>query len=439
MHSKPTSLPRSGPWVAGSFLAGILSFLLACQATERAEPGRVLLVGIDGASLRLIEPLIERGALPTLARIRQEGVSGPLESLMPLQSPIIWNSIATGKRPEKHGITSFARVEADRSLHLFLGSDRKTHALWNIASDEGLSVGVVNWWNTFPPEKINGVMISDHVHQHEIESREQIAHATPTPTGVMVYPEPWDARVRAMLERPENPLSIPDPFAGNRNLPYPLASRDRLSGYFADDGFFLRLALEVESSLRPDVMFVFFPGIDRASHFLWGMTEPPELFPENLRPTPDKFRDGARALEDYYAYTDAILGSLIANYGPDDLVVVVSDHGFEFGIELGMLTGQHKTEAARDGVIFARGAGVPRGVRVEDLSVLDITPTILAWLGLPVGEDMDGRVADFVGIERVARIASHDGTPVEWIDSAPSGSDERILENLRALGYLEEE
>jgi predicted AlkP superfamily phosphohydrolase/phosphomutase len=387
----------------------------------------------------MIEPLLESGALPHLAKLRDEGVSGPLHSLMPLQSPRIWNSIATGKRPDKHGITSFARVDENESLHLYLGSDRKVHALWNIVSDAGKSVAVINWWNTFPPEKINGVMVSDHVHEHEVKGREEIALASETPTGATIYPEDWEARVTEMLATEEPSLPFPNPFTENTQLPHSTEIMDRLSGYFDDDGFFLRVALEIEAEDQPDVMLVFFPGIDRVSHFLWGMIEPPDLYPKNLRPSPSERKAGIEAFRKYYEYTDAMLGALIERYTPNDLVIVVSDHGFEHGIDLAMLTGVHRSEKAKDGVIFARGAGLPRGEVIDGLSVLDITPTILAWLGLPVAEDMDGRAARFVGDERVARVATHDDKPVERLGSAPSGSDEKILENLRALGYLEEE
>ena len=102
--------------------------------------------------------------------------------------PRIWNTIATGKVPEKHGITSFARKNQDES-HLFLSTDRKVHALWNIASEAGMTVGVVNWWNTYPPARIDGVMVSDHILATEIEGRRKMMGAESVPTGALVFPE----------------------------------------------------------------------------------------------------------------------------------------------------------------------------------------------------------------------------------------------------------
>lgn len=420
------------------FAAAAVLATLACDFGGSAPPGRVLLVGIDGASLRMLEPLFEKGSLPHLASLRDAGVSGPLRSMLPLQSPRIWNSIATGKRPEQHGILSFAHIDEKKILHLYLGSDRKVHALWNIVSDAGLSVSVINWWNTYPPEKINGVMISDHLQAGEVESREKISGASETPTGALIYPESWASRLMPLLSIEKPPIPFDNPFAGNDRLPHPIMNIPRLSSYFREDGEILRLALEVEAAERPDVMLVFFPGIDRVSHFLWGMIEPPDVYPEYLRPSPSEREAGAAAFERYYEYTDALLGMLLARYSADDLVMVLSDHGFESGVDLGMLTGAHHTEKAQDGVILARGAGIPARTAAGEIHVLDITPTILTWLGLPVGEDMDGRVADFVGGKPVSQIATHDSGSIERVASAPSGTDEKILENLRALGYLEE-
>ena len=412
---------------------------LGCDLAEPAPSRRVLLIGIDGASPRVIESLFAKDSLPNLARIRDGGVSGPIESLMPLLSPRIWNAIATGKRPKKHGIASFAHVDDHGIQRLYLGSDRKVHALWNMISDAGMSVSVINWWNTFPPEVINGVMVSDHFQRTEVAKREELTSAVETPTGAVVFPESWEHRLVELSEIDEPPIVFADPYAENQQLPHHGFINWRLSNYFQEDGSVLRSALEVEEAEQPDVMLVFFPGIDRISHFLWGMLEPPELYEERLRPSPTEREVGLRALERYYEYTDALIGALLERYGPNDLVIVLSDHGFEAKNGPSVLTGGHDSKAARFGAFFARGAGISAGTAAGEINVLDITPTILTWLGLPVGEDMDGDVAEFVGGEPVARIATHDTSPIERLQSTPSGSDEKMLENLRALGYLEEE
>mgnify|MGYP001333022098 CR=1 FL=1 len=68
---------------------------------------RVLLIGWDAADWKVINPLLERGELPALQRFMDEGAWGNLATLHPILSPMLWTSIATGKRPQKHGIHGF--------------------------------------------------------------------------------------------------------------------------------------------------------------------------------------------------------------------------------------------------------------------------------------------------------------------------------------------
>jgi predicted AlkP superfamily phosphohydrolase/phosphomutase len=396
----------------------------------------VLLLGIDGATMRVAGPLMKEGRLPNLAKIAREGVSGPLRSVRPLLSPRIWNSIATGKSADKHGIHAFALEDEQGVQRLYLSADRKAHALWNIASDAGLTVGVVNWWNTYPPERIRGVMISDHLLAREIDGRRNVSGAIPAPSAPVVFPEAWQARLSALLEGGHLPVPFEDPFLGNRELPEWIDPAV-LSRRFREDGALVRFALEVEAASDPDLLMVLLPGIDRVSHFLWGNVELPELYPERLRPSPSPREAGAAALKRYYEYTDALVGAVVERFAPDDLVMIVSDHGFEAGVRLAFLTGEHKSEKAIDGVIFARGRGIPAGRTAGAMTVYDVTPTILAWLGLPVAMDMDGGVAGFVQEATEERIPSYDTGPVERISTAPSGADEVLIEQLRALGYIE--
>ena len=148
---------------------------------------------------------------------------------------------------------------------------------------------------------------------------------------------------------------------------------------------------------------------------------------------------GAEALHRYYEYTDALIGRLVERYGPRDLVMVVSDHGFEAGPNKfnGALTGKHKSDEALDGVLFARGRGIAPDSKAVGATIFDVTPTILAWLGLPIGEDMDGSVASFLIGQPVESIATHDTGAIRSPDTGDLGSEETILEYLRSLGYIE--
>lgn len=409
---------------------------LASLACSEPEPGRVLVVGIDGASPRLTGPLLRAGALPHLAQLAERGIHEKLRSHRPMESPRIWTSMATGVLPPRHGIHSFGYRDAEGRHRLFNSTDRQVPALWNILTAAGRSVGVVNWWNTYPVEVIDGVVVSDHLLARDIVGRRRITGAEPGPEGPVAWPPAWNERVPGILADDTPLTDLENPFTHAERFPI-WTLPERLSERFENDADVVRLALAIERELHPDVMLVFLPGIDRVSHVLWAALEPEEVYEEPMPLTPETRAASADALYGYYRYTDALIGRLLEAYGPDDLVLVVSDHGFEAGQRLAFLTGVHDTDAALDGVVFAAGPGVSASRGARQPSVNDVTPTVLAWLGLPVAMDMDGRPAPFVTVSKIHWIESHGSTPSGPKDTRPSGAEQEILDELESLGYLE--
>jgi predicted AlkP superfamily phosphohydrolase/phosphomutase len=398
-------------------------------------------VGIDGASPRVVQKLTSEGRMPHLARIASEGASGSLRSSKPISSPRIWNSIVTGKVPEKHGILDFARSDGRGGHYLFTAIDRRARPLWSIASAEGMTVGVVNFWNTYPLERVNGVMVSDHLLAKEIDGRERMTNAAKTDIGSVIYPESWNAELAQLVQDETTPLpDFENPFAEGKTLPR-WVLRDELQRRFAEDGALARIAQEVELKSHPDLLMVLLPGVDRISHYIWGVLEPTEKYPPGLHPTPEGREGGREALFTYYEYADALVGVLAQDFGPDDLVIVLSDHGFEAGQALLRLSGVHEGEKAIDGILYARGPGIAPGTQVKNMSVNDVTPTVLAWMGLPAAADMDGRPAPFVQVPQLAPIPTYDVGELSFVDpgEVPSGVEDDIVEQLKSLGYIDEE
>jgi predicted AlkP superfamily phosphohydrolase/phosphomutase len=424
----------------GLALPALLGALLACGGAPPARPargGRVLLVGLDGASPRVVEPLLAQGRLPHLAEIARAGASGRLRSFAPFFSPRIWTTVATGKTPQKHGIRAFVvEAQGESPRRLQQSGDRSAHALWNIASEAGLSVAVVNWWTTQPPERVRGVMVTDHLFPEAREEQAQLLGAPVVDTAPNVYPEDWLPRVREIAARETALTSLANPFEGAQGLPEQ-ADAQFLSARFRFDQTVTRIALELESALRPDLVMVLLPGIDKVSHYLWGALEPEELYPPGLRFTPEARAQAVAAIHRYYEYSDALVGLLAARFGPQDLVLVLSDHGFHAGSALGRLTGLHKDRRAEEAVIFARGPGIAPGSPAGAVTVNDVTPTVLAWLGLPLGADMDGRPAPFLAAPPPAVVATWDTRPIERVGVSAPEVEARVLEELESLGYFE--
>jgi len=120
---------------------------------------KVLVMGLDGASLPLIKSWASEGKLPNFKKILENGANGGLRSVIPPYTPPAWTSFMTGKNPGKHGILAFTRKNG--SLVNALHRDGKT--LWRVLSDHGKQVVVINVPMTFPVERVNGVLISGYM------------------------------------------------------------------------------------------------------------------------------------------------------------------------------------------------------------------------------------------------------------------------------------
>jgi hypothetical protein len=125
---------------------------------------KVAILGLDGADWELIDPLIARGRLPNLARLKARAAWGPMKSMDPMLSPILWTTVATGKPPDQHGIIDFLiRAAGTGKPEPVSSRARRVKALWNITTDAGRTADVIAWWATWPAEEIHGHLVSDRV------------------------------------------------------------------------------------------------------------------------------------------------------------------------------------------------------------------------------------------------------------------------------------
>ena len=475
------------PWLAA--LA-----VLACNRVEErrlpplAEPAarvdrRLLLFGIDGATWTVIDRLFAEGRLPNLARLVREGSRAPLRTLLPTHSPRIWTTIATGVPPEVHGILDFVvKLPGSGRTTLPSSTQRRAAALWNVLSLHGTRVGVANWWATFPAEPIDGFVISDRASHVRRATYTQVLGLTDLAMARRSHGETHPPELRDELEAILGPPGEPDARLLARLAPL---GPDRLAELRAQTVFSRESRLSVlkftllqdlaaaEASLfalrryRPDAMLHFFAGVDSIEHHFWKYMEP-ERF---AGVPPEEVAVFGELVERYYDLADEVLGRFLAamqageagaqqaegERSPHEAgdapltVVVVSDHGHEADPRHGTreargqslwASGTHKD--APDGILIVSGADAARGAALDRPSVEDITPTVLAFLGVPVGADMSGRVLReaiepaFLAAHPLRTVASHTH-PDRAAPGAPvaSESDELLEGRLRALGYLE--
>jgi len=127
---------------------------------------KTLLIGWDAADWMTIEPLLEQGKLPHLARLIANGSRGPLKTLEPKLSPLLWTTIATGKTTDRHGILNFVEPSPEGDgLRISQSTSRSTKAIWNILSQNDLESLVVGWYASHPSEKIKGAVVTNLLHE----------------------------------------------------------------------------------------------------------------------------------------------------------------------------------------------------------------------------------------------------------------------------------
>lgn len=376
---------------------------------------RVLLVGWDAADWKVISPLMDAGLMPALSRFVERGVMGNISTLRPALSPILWTSIATGKRPDKHGILGFIESSPDgNGVRPVSSTSRKTKALWNIVTQAGRKTHVVGWYASHPAEPINGICVSNQF--ADVPDLQQNA-PWPLPPGSVHPPELRDA-IGALRLHPREILAtdlaplIPrlreiDPAADGR--PFTLA---RL---MARGASVHSVATAILQNERWDFAAIYYETIDMVGHHFMPY-HPPRMPAVNERDF-ELYRD---VMSGVYRWHDMMLARLVQLAGDDATLILVSDHGFHSDHLRPVSAIANGAEEAvawhrQHGIFAMAGPGVRADERIHGATLLDIAPTVLTLLGLPVGADMDGKtlVQAFTHPVAIGRIPSWDDVPGE--------------------------
>lgn len=403
---------------------------------------RVLLIGWDAADWKVIDPLVDAGKMPNLERMVNRGVMGNLATLYPDLSPMLWTSIATGKRPFKHGVCGFTEPDPHGAgIRPITSISRKTKAVWNIMSQLGRTCAVVGWWPSHPAEPINGVMVSNHF-QRAAGSKDQ---PWPLLPGA-VHPRRLERNIADLRVHPQDldeghilPF-VPNAAGVDQEKDRRLST---LANIIAETLSVERAALAILHHEPWEFAAVYFDGIDHFCHGFMRYHPPrPDWVDEQDY---ELYRD---VVQGGYIMHDIILGRLLAAAGDDAHVVLVSDHGFRSDhLRSRHVPREPAGPAAQHrhyGIFAMKGPGVLEDERIYGASLLDVIPTILALMGLPVGADMDGKplLTAFREPPEISSIPSWDREPGnagmypadQRID--PAEARQAILQ-LAALGYIE--
>ena len=377
-------------------------------AAARTEPSpRVTVIAIDAASLDLITRATAEGRLPNFGRILDAGAVRHLATLRPTSAEAVWAAVATGKLPQKNGVRSAGIYEISggggdlqllpeycfaHGLQRFgflverphSSATYRTRTLWSIVSTNGYSVGVVGWPLTQPAPAVRGYLVSDSYHRVALT-----ASGIDDPSAI--YPLELQLDALAAMEAatsdaaPVVAASVGGAGATSDARQEAPARVDRIND---------RIAQAMARARPAQVTLTRYQSLDTIGHYFLRYAVPSEFGDV----TEEERRRLGAVLERQYAVLDEAIGRAMAGLGPEDLLIVVSGYGMEplgFGKRLiervigdPDINGTH--EAAPDGFLLAYGATVARGRQQDRASVVDVTPTILYFLGLPIGRDMDG-------------------------------------------------
>ena len=258
---------------------------------------RVLIIGLDGGTWDVFDPLIERAAMPNLGALKARGIAAKLTSTVPPITPSAWTSFQTGMDPERHGIFGFVNFDKNsRQVSLVNGNAIKGRTLWDLASRNGKRVACINVPMTYPPRSINGAMITGLL--------------TPSSRVQFTYPPELGDELEARFGTYRFVEGIKN------------ARRDRDVRRYARTmtemvRFRTKVALWLLEQEDWDLFMVHFQAVDAFQHVMWPYLVDPSLAPDHYE----------LALRFYRAVDEAI--KEVCDAADPELGVIMSDHGFQ--------------------------------------------------------------------------------------------------------------
>jgi len=444
---------------------------------DESDRGKVLLLGFDGFSWEKANALIAQKKLPNFEKLKKEGAFGKLNTMVPTYSPLLWTSVVTGKTPQNHGIDDYVIIKCpflklDKRLRIpsqvaflkFLmrsfsqeveipigSAQRKVKALWNVASEAGLTTAVFNWWASWPPEKINGYVVTDHAFFHYIPDKLTPEYLNMLLNGTYTMPTDF---IREIIQF-YTPIQSATPELVSEfvhlsdkdrvNFPKLLQPQENshiftpvwyIAGAVLRDNFYGNSALYMMRKYgQPDLTMVYFKAPDTISHHAWAYSVPEardRFSPELV----EKYKD---CVDEAYIFSDKWLGKFIEAVEPGTTIIVMSDHGFGPDKKSPMGYAHY---LPYPGVLFVKGPYVKKNLEIQNANIQDVAVNVLMLLGFPVAQDMVGKtwreIMSETWLERhpLRKIKTYEAGMALGI-SGTSNEDKEMINRLKALGYLQ--
>jgi predicted AlkP superfamily phosphohydrolase/phosphomutase len=275
---------------------------------------RTLLIGLDGATFSVLDPLMHQGVMPFLQSFFAGGVRAGLRTIVPPLTPPAWTSLMTGRTPGNHGVFDFFRMDSPASRHIrfFNSNDVQCDTIWSLASAGGLRTTTINFPAMFPPPHISGYVVPGWVPWKQLR--------------LACWPEGLFEKLKAI------------PGFNQRELAMDIKMEEKATegtSNHAELGPWIELHTRREQNLfqvlqhltqedPSELTAVLFDGVDKLQHLCWRY-----LRPEDDRPLTEEWEHQIRQLcLQYFCSLDSLLRQLCELAGPEATVLLASDHGF---------------------------------------------------------------------------------------------------------------
>ena len=288
----------------------------------------ILIIGVSGATWNVLASLREKGRVPNIARLLERGCGAALSSVKVAgdkhyRPQVAWASLATGCRPDRHGITRFYHEAAEL----------REPPLWDIYSKQGLASGIYGWPSTWPPPSIRGFVIPSHLARDDqtwppnlrgIKALDRAQQSLDRDGGVMRRLAGaasavqtlmrYGVRIQTLAKLSKNAPAAVFSDVEQRRL---LLRRAKLE---VSADVFLNLCKKHRPRLSAFVTFY----VDFVSHRYWRFRSLPPGGEVDLRDP--RFTD---SVDQSYVDFDAIVGRIVHAASKDSLITIVSEHGMD--------------------------------------------------------------------------------------------------------------
>lgn len=431
--------------------AGALLPLYACNSGEdtAGKKIKVVVIGVDGANWQTMDPLMAEGKLPFWKQLKKESAWANLKTFRPTKSSVVWTSIATGKSMQKHGILDFTFLDKNNIKVPFTNAERREPAIWQILDGFGKKTITVNWFVSHPPDKVNGIMISDNFRrvvaraEEKVEDYRDSVHPSIYFHKLLKHAERDFGKIAEIHGIPDYPKLYEELHPGEEFRTVPILKTFR--SLARQDNFVSSISKDLFRTKDFDLFATYIRMPDLVQHFSARMFD--DAYKQKLVTalksgslSHDQRQEAilkiGHIIEPTYRFAEDLIKSLMTYKKYEDAYfLIMSDHGFS--LYPGGYNHYDLPEGMEppDGILLMKGPGVRPGF-IDKASVYDIAPTILNIFDLPVGKNMDGKpLRKALKLNRRVKYKTYKLDPKDK-KKRPNKVDDATMEELKSLGYV---